>query len=115
MAVKLWLRAGAFVDLTTHLVHIYGDVTIAGGGLQKLDLCSALSAFEQRGILIGHTYSDTGPWYFRSYPRDRTIQSPLTTLMGLRRSYSNLECCKCSSLTMSIWSLVIRFFNIQRC
>jgi hypothetical protein len=31
---------------------IYGDVTIAGEGLQNLGLCSALRAFEQRGIFI---------------------------------------------------------------
>jgi hypothetical protein len=31
----------------------YGDVTIAGEGLQNLGLCSALKAFEQGGIFIG--------------------------------------------------------------
>jgi hypothetical protein len=31
---------------------IYGDVTIAGEGLQNLGLCSALRAFEQGGIFI---------------------------------------------------------------
>jgi hypothetical protein len=31
---------------------IYGDVTITGEGLQNLDLCSALKAFEQGGIFI---------------------------------------------------------------
>jgi hypothetical protein len=30
----------------------YGDITIAGEGLQNLGLCSALRAFEQRGIFI---------------------------------------------------------------
>jgi hypothetical protein len=30
----------------------YGDATIAGEGLQNLDLCSALRAFEQGGIFI---------------------------------------------------------------
>jgi hypothetical protein len=34
VALKLWLSAGAFVALTTHLVHLYGDVLIAGEGLQ---------------------------------------------------------------------------------
>jgi hypothetical protein len=29
---------------------LYGDVTIAGEGLQNLVLCSALRAFEQGGI-----------------------------------------------------------------
>jgi hypothetical protein len=32
--------------------HLYGDVTIAGEGLQNLGLGSALRAFEQGGIFI---------------------------------------------------------------
>jgi hypothetical protein len=32
--------------------HLYGDVTIAGEGLQSLGLCSALRAFERGGIFI---------------------------------------------------------------
>jgi hypothetical protein len=31
---------------------MYGDVTIAGEGLQNLGLCSALRAFEQVGNFI---------------------------------------------------------------
>jgi hypothetical protein len=31
---------------------IYGDVTIAGEGLQNSGLCSAFRAFEQKGIFI---------------------------------------------------------------
>jgi hypothetical protein len=34
------------------IFHLYGDVTIAGEGLQNLGLCSAIGAFEQGGILI---------------------------------------------------------------
>jgi hypothetical protein len=34
------------------IFHLYGDVTIAGEGLQNLGLCSALRAFEQGGIFI---------------------------------------------------------------
>jgi hypothetical protein len=34
------------------MCHLYGDVTIAGEGLQNLGLWSALRAFEQRGIFI---------------------------------------------------------------
>jgi hypothetical protein len=34
------------------IFHLYGDVTIAGEGLQNLGLCSALWAFEQGGIFI---------------------------------------------------------------
>jgi hypothetical protein len=36
----------------TKFFHLYGDVTIAGEGLQNLGLCSALRAFEQGGIFI---------------------------------------------------------------
>jgi hypothetical protein len=36
----------------SRIFHLYGDVTIAGEGLQNLGLCSALSAFEQGGIFI---------------------------------------------------------------
>jgi hypothetical protein len=32
--------------------YLYGDVTIADEGLQNLDQCSALRAFEQGGIFI---------------------------------------------------------------
>jgi hypothetical protein len=34
------------------IFHLYGDVTIAGEGLQNVGLCSALKAFEQGGIFI---------------------------------------------------------------
>jgi hypothetical protein len=39
---------------TSHsrILHLYGDVTIAGEALQNLGLCSALRAFEQGGIFI---------------------------------------------------------------
>jgi hypothetical protein len=36
----------------SRMFHLYGDVTIANGGLQNLGLCSALMAFEQEGIFI---------------------------------------------------------------
>jgi hypothetical protein len=36
----------------SRIFHLYWDVTIAGEGLQNLDLCSALRAFEQGGIFI---------------------------------------------------------------
>jgi hypothetical protein len=34
------------------MFHLYGDVTIAGEGLQNLGLCLALRKFEQGGIFI---------------------------------------------------------------
>jgi hypothetical protein len=36
----------------SRIFHLYGDVTIAGEGLQNLDLCPALRAFEQGEIFI---------------------------------------------------------------
>jgi hypothetical protein len=36
----------------SRIFHLYGDVIIAGEGLQNLGLCSALRAFEQGGIFI---------------------------------------------------------------
>ena len=47
------LGYGAIVTFTLEVIPItaYGDVTIAGEGLQNLGLCSALRAFEQGGIL----------------------------------------------------------------
>jgi hypothetical protein len=36
----------------SRIFHLYGDVTIAGEGLQNLGRCSALKAFEQGGIFI---------------------------------------------------------------
>jgi hypothetical protein len=36
----------------SRIFHLYGNVPIAGEGLQNLDLCSALRAFEQGGIFI---------------------------------------------------------------
>jgi hypothetical protein len=34
------------------IFHLYGDVAIAGEGLQNLSLCSALRTLEQGGIFI---------------------------------------------------------------
>jgi hypothetical protein len=36
----------------SRIFHLYGDVTIAGEGLQNLSLCLALRAFEQGGVFI---------------------------------------------------------------
>jgi hypothetical protein len=43
----------------------------------------------REGSLSCHTYCDTGPRFIRSHPKDRPIQSPLTTRMGMQRIYSN--------------------------
>jgi hypothetical protein len=43
----------------------------------------------REGSLSCHTCCDTGPRFFRSHPKDRPIQSPLTTHKGMWRIYSN--------------------------
>jgi hypothetical protein len=40
------------IDCHPQELFIYGDITIAGEGLQNFGLCSALEAFEQGGIFI---------------------------------------------------------------
>jgi hypothetical protein len=76
-------------SFTSHsrIFHLYGDVTIAGEGLQNLGLCSALGAFEQGGtFILPHLL-----WHgaILSHPKDRPIQSPLTTHEGMWRIYTN--------------------------
>jgi hypothetical protein len=46
-----WLVFYGFTS-RSRIFHLYGDITIAGEGLQNLGLCSALRAFEQGGIFI---------------------------------------------------------------
>jgi hypothetical protein len=46
-----WLIIYGFTSLS-RIFHLYGDVTIAGEGLQNLGLCSALRAFQQGGNFI---------------------------------------------------------------
>ena len=46
-----WLIIYGFTS-RSRIFHFYGDVTIAGEGLQNLGLCLALRAFEQGGIFI---------------------------------------------------------------
>jgi hypothetical protein len=73
----------------SRIFHLYGDVTIAGEGLQNLGLCSAPGPLSREGSLSCHTCCNTGPRFFRSHPNDRPIQSPLTTHEGMWRIYSN--------------------------
>jgi hypothetical protein len=46
-----WLITYNFTS-RPRIFHLYGDVTIAGEGLQNFGLSSALRAFEQGGIFI---------------------------------------------------------------
>jgi hypothetical protein len=46
-----WLIIYGFTS-RSRIFHLYGDVTIAGEGLQNLGLCSAHRAFELGGIFI---------------------------------------------------------------
>jgi hypothetical protein len=59
--IWLWRHIFSMIYITRWLIDYvplknfslkYGDVTIAGEALQSLGLCSALRAFEQRGIFI---------------------------------------------------------------
>jgi hypothetical protein len=83
-----WFIDWLFTSLS-RIFHLYRDVSTACEGLQNLGLlvCSALRAFEKGGIfIVPHLL-----WHgvFRSHPKDRPIQSPLTTRMGMRRTCSN--------------------------
>jgi hypothetical protein len=49
---RLWLINCLQFYVPLKIFHLYGDVTIAGDGLQNLGLCLALRAFEQGGIFI---------------------------------------------------------------
>jgi hypothetical protein len=68
----------------SRIFHLYGDVTIAGEGLQNLGLCS----LSREGSLSCHTCCDRGSWFFRSHSKDGPIWSPLKTHEGMRRIYS---------------------------
>jgi hypothetical protein len=43
----------------------------------------------REGSISCHTCCNTGPRFFRSHPKDRSIQSPLTTHEGMWRIYYN--------------------------
>jgi hypothetical protein len=79
-----------FYNMQKRSFHFYGDVTITGEWLENIGLCSALRAFLQ-GDLYHTTCCDTGTRFFRPHPKDRPIQSPLTTHNGMRRTYSYLD------------------------
>jgi hypothetical protein len=85
-----WLIIYCFTS-RSRIFHLYGDITITGERLQNLGLCSALRAFEQRGIFIVPHLLWHGPRFFRSHPKDHPIQSPLTTHEGMCRIYSNAD------------------------
>jgi hypothetical protein len=68
---------------TTALICVY-DI------LLKLGLYARRSGpLSREGSLSWHTCCDMGPRFFRSRPKIRPIQSPLTTRMGMWRNYSN--------------------------
>jgi hypothetical protein len=70
------------------IFHLYGDVTIAGEGLQNLSLCSKLRAYEQGGVfIVPHLL-----WHRTSgFPvsSERPPQSVASYGMGIRKTYSN--------------------------
>jgi hypothetical protein len=83
-----WLVIYCFTS-RSKFVHLYGDVTITGEGLQNLGLCSALRALEREVSLSCHTCCRTGPRFYRSHQKDGPIQSPRKIHNGIRRNYSN--------------------------
>jgi hypothetical protein len=107
-----WLIDYGFT-FRSRIFHLYGDVTIAGEGLQNLGLCSALRALEQGGILIvPHLLWREASFFSglirRTAPFSRLLrhtrgcegsvltrilmgpyQSPFTTHKGMQRTYSN--------------------------
>jgi hypothetical protein len=84
---RFWLTDWFIIyRFTSRIFHLYGDITITSEGLQNLDICSALRAFFIMPHLLWH-----GPSVFRPHPKDRPIQSPLTTHEGMWRIYSTLD------------------------
>jgi hypothetical protein len=57
--------------------------------IQRRHQCRCSGPLSREGSLSCHTYCDTGPPFFQSHPKDRPIQLPLTTRMGMWRIYSN--------------------------
>ena len=60
------------------IFHSYGDVTIVGEGLQNLGARHS-GPLSREGSLSCHTCCDTGPRFFRSHSKDRSVLSPPTT------------------------------------
>jgi hypothetical protein len=105
-----WLIIYCFTS-RSRIFHVYGDVKIAGEGLQNLGLCSALRPLSREGSLSCHACCDTGPRFFRSHPKDRPIQSPLTTRMGMLGIYSDLDPHRGSEFLNQMWLTPLRIFK----
>jgi hypothetical protein len=73
----------------SRIVHLYGNVTIAGEGLQNLGLCSALRVLEQGGIFIVPNLMWQGASVFPVSSEGPPPHSPLRTRKGMWRIYSN--------------------------
>jgi hypothetical protein len=84
-------------------------------GLQNFGLCSALRAFEQGGFFILQHLLWHGSRFFRFHPKDRPIQSLLTTHMGMWRTYSNSNpiltsshsVASCDTNARGCWGLIL--------
>ena len=70
-----------------YVFHFYGDVAIAGEGLQNLGQCSALRAFEQGEIFIVPLLLWHGASFFSSLIRKTT---PLSCLLRMQRDAEKL-------------------------
>jgi hypothetical protein len=96
VSFNLVLHRNCKINEQRHQVKMYlvvyvplKNILLTNEGLQNLGLCSALRAFSREGSLSCQTCCDTGPWFFRSHPKDRPISSPFTTHEGMWRIYSN--------------------------
>ena len=58
-------------------------------GCKMLAYARRSEPLSREGSLSCRTCCDTGPRFFRSHPKDRPIQSPLTSHQGMWRIYSN--------------------------
>jgi hypothetical protein len=96
------------------------SLTIAGEGLQNLGLCSALRDFEQGGIfIVPHLLWHGTSRFIRSHLKDRPIQSPLTTHVGMWRTNSDpdphgeITQRKTSEILKALYQILLEIWQIQ--
>ena len=59
--IAIGLVARDYFTSRFRILHLYGDVTIAGERLQNIGQCSVLTALSREGSLSCYTCCDTGP------------------------------------------------------
>jgi hypothetical protein len=73
-----------YVPIKNFSLKLYGDVTVAGEGLQNLGLCSAFIALSREGSLSCHTCCDTGPRLLKGMWRIYNSNPDLHRFMALK-------------------------------